>query len=134
MSDLDEIREAAVLMRCRALDATPGPWSTSPKAAYGSVVSQHADGLLDNGALDFEVYGGYLIGESITTANREHIAGMHPAVALAVADWLNTAAADLWAHGPLHCADGCIECDDDLWAPHVRAALNLARTYLGRTS
>lgn len=50
---------------------------------------------------------------------------------LAVADWLDTAGADLWAHGPLHCDNGCMECDDDLWAPHARRALAVARAYLG---
>lgn len=53
------------------------------------------------------------------------------AVALPLAAWLDTAGADLWAHGPLHCADGCMECDDDLWMPHARAALAVARAYLG---
>ena len=63
----------------------------------------------------------------------QHIASWHPAVALAVADWLAAAGADLWAHG-LHCADGCMECDDDLWAPHVRRALAVARAYLGEVA
>lgn len=53
----------------------------------------------------------------------------------AVADWLRTAGADLWAHGPLcYCDDGCMKCDDELWAPHVRRALAVARAYLGRSS
>jgi len=47
--------------------------------------------------------------------------------ARALASWLNTAAADLWAHGPLCCADGCDRCDDALWMPHVRRALAVAR-------
>lgn len=64
---------------------------------------------------------------------KEHIAGMTPSVALAVADGLDTAGADLWAHGPLCCAEGCMECDDQLWMPHVRRALATARTYLGES-
>jgi hypothetical protein len=56
------------------------------------------------------------------------------AIHLAVADWLDTAGADLWAHGPLHCAEGCMECDDDLWMPHVRRALDVARAILGGAS
>lgn len=51
----------------------------------------------------------------------------------AMADWLDTAGADLWAHGPLCCADGCFECDDNLWAPHVRRALAVSRAYLAAT-
>lgn len=51
---------------------------------------------------------------------------------LAVADWLDTAGADLWAHGPLcGCARGCHDCDDDMWQPHVRRALAVADAYLG---
>lgn len=62
-----------------------------------------------------------------------HIASWHPAVALAVADWLDTAGADLWAHGPLCCEAeyGCDECDGILWMQHVRRALTVARAYLG---
>lgn len=52
----------------------------------------------------------------------------------AVANWLDTAGADLWAYGPLCCDDGCMECDDDLWRPHVRRAFAVARVYLGESS
>lgn len=52
----------------------------------------------------------------------------------AVADMLERSAIDLWAHGPLcDCDDDCDRCDDALWMPHARAALRLARTYLGET-
>lgn len=51
----------------------------------------------------------------------------------AVADWLDAAGADLWAHGPLCCEDGCMECDDDPRAPHLRHALRVARLYLEGT-
>lgn len=51
-----------------------------------------------------------------------------------VADWLDIAGADLWAHGPLcECGTGCDACDDNLWEPHARQALLIARHYLGRT-
>lgn len=67
-----------------------------------------------------------------TKATAEHIASWHPAVALAVADWLDTAGADLWAHGPLcECGSSCHACDDVAWQPHVRRALAAARAYLG---
>jgi hypothetical protein len=50
----------------------------------------------------------------------------------AVAAWLDTAGADLWAHGPMcACDDGCGDCDDIAWMPHVRRALVVARAYLG---
>lgn len=54
---------------------------------------------------------------------------------LSVADWLDTAGADLWAHGPLcECFSGCHDCDDDVWQPHVRRALAVARAYLGESA
>lgn len=51
----------------------------------------------------------------------------------AVADSLDTAGADLWAHGPLCCEGehGCNECDGILWMQHVRRALAVARAYRG---
>jgi hypothetical protein len=51
----------------------------------------------------------------------------------AMAAWVRWAGADLWAHGPLpcDCAKGCDECDDLLWAPHVRHALAVASAYRG---
>ncbi len=53
---------------------------------------------------------------------------------LAVADWLDTAGADVWAHGPLCiCGTGCDACDDNLWEPHARDALVVARAYLGES-
>lgn len=64
----------------------------------------------------------------------EYIAAMHPGVGKALAAWLRTAGADLWAHGPLHCAEGCVECDDDLWMPHVRRAIAVADAILGRAA
>lgn len=55
-----------------------------------------------------------------------------PDFKLAVADWLDTAGADLWAHGPLCiCGTGCDACDDNLWEPHARAALAVAGAVLG---
>lgn len=50
--------------------------------------------------------------------------------ARALVVWIDIAGADLWAHGPLCCADGCDECDAALWMPHVRAALRVARGVL----
>lgn len=47
----------------------------------------------------------------------------------AMADWIDLAGSDEWAFGPLHCADGCDVCDDDLWAHHVRAAHAVAAAY-----
>lgn len=76
-----------------------------------------------------------LVGMFEEEGDGDYIASWHPAVALAVADWLDAAGADLWAHGPLcECGSGCHACDDDAWQPHVRRALAVARAYLGEAS
>src|SRR5690606_26565557 len=65
----------------------------------------------------------------------DYYATMHPGVGFALADWLDTAGADLWAHGPLcECGSGCLDCDDLLWQPHARRALALADLILGGAS
>ena len=51
-------------------------------------------------------------------------------LALALADWLDTAGADEWAHGP-HCLTPCDDCDDDPRAPHIRSALAVADAVMG---
>lgn len=112
------LREAAALMRSRAVAANAcGMVSdcTDPAHAWyplDELRSRFSDARRGSAAA-------------------EHIASWHPAVALAVADWLDTAGADLFAHGPLCCDDGCMECDDVLWMPHVRRAIAVARAYLG---
>lgn len=63
-------------------------------------------------------------------AHSAHIALMDPTVGLALADWLDTAGADWWAHGGPHCDGGCMECDDDLVGPHLRRAMAVARAIL----
>lgn len=87
----DVLRRAAALMRERAEAATPGPWSMWD--GWGPT----SDGLM--GVARF----GPDSGERVFThdeqrdlyasrADWEHIAGIHPAVALAVADLLDLAA------------------------------------------
>ena len=113
----DLLRRAAALMRERAEAATPGPWVVYSDAT----VRAWAD----------DDYRDVAYPDTAPQQNGDHISSWHPLVALAVADALDTAGADLWAHGPLCCPDGCSECDDDLWAPHVRRALAIARAYVG---
>ncbi|NUS57063.1 MAG: hypothetical protein HOV66_19735 [Streptomycetaceae bacterium] len=110
---LVRIRAAEALIRERAAAASAWdgmPWLAAAGAVYGGTAAPHQ------------------VVTPVTTydGDAEHIATWHPAVALAVANWLRTAAMDLWAHGPLCCADGCEACDDELWMPHVRCALALA--------
>lgn len=72
----DTLREAAQLMRRRAEAATPGPWmDTADGDAF-------AGPRLITGT-------GYGDGDRRAVADAEHIAGWHPAVALAVADWVD---------------------------------------------
>lgn len=116
----DILRRAAALMRERAGAATQGAWrfETAP-----------------NGFSPMVIGGGMAVADTFDKphlSDAKHIASWHPTVALAVADWLDTAGADIWAHGPLcECGTGCDACDDNLWEPHARAALVVARTYLG---
>lgn len=121
------LRRAAALMRERAEavnETSPSPWSVSREVTPESAI--YTAGVVIEGG-DGEVS----VCETYTDQEAQQIASWHPAVALLVADWLDTAGADLWAHGPLCCTDGCDNCDDDAWAPHVRRAVDLARAYLG---
>lgn len=76
------LRRAANLMRERAEAATAGPWETYTNMhaeVFVSEIGRRGFGVISNPATGREDYG---------KANAEHIASWHPAVALAVADWL----------------------------------------------
>jgi hypothetical protein len=75
----DILRRAAARMRDRAEAATPGPWHQSI-ACSGTRVSGCSE-----------------VVPIIADSDAEHIASWHPAVALAVADWLE-ATALTWTH------------------------------------
>jgi hypothetical protein len=113
VSSAAELRKAAATLRERALLASQGPWESDQRRM--TVWADHGDCQVVRSDVDGP------------DADLDYIATMHPGVGLALADWLDTAGADLWAHGPLCCAEGCMKCDDDLWMPHVRCALVLAR-------
>ena len=125
----DILTRAAALMRARAERATPGRWEADRHfTGDGSVVM--ADGLRrahlprDSGGHE---------------ANAEHAAGMDPAVALDLADWLDDTAA---IHTPERSTPhnepyGCGQCfpHDGHWpCGDYKSALTVARTYLGETS
>ena len=101
------LREAASKMRERAEDARAGTWERvgtrviSPRQ-YGYEEVAQATGSLPEGLV----------------LNAAHIASWHPAVALAVADWLD-ACAEFIESNPGFTWDG----EDH--------ALNIARAYLG---
>ena len=80
-------RRAARLMRERATEATPGPW----------MQDDDYPGDVTAGERESVVTGAY-------AADAPHIAGMHPGVALAVADWLDEAADDRVGDSALYVA------------------------------
>lgn len=142
----ETIRRAATLMRQRAQAATGSPWHASPvyskDASATSGVYSHAHPA---GSAESEVvasgrikpgYGGIRRG-----ANAEHIASWHPAVALAVAAWLDVELADMNGYfeeqdRPTVLSSGQVgwsyfeEVPNSSWT----AAFVLARTYLGEVS
>lgn len=120
----ETLRRAASLMRERAEAATPGPWSFTD--------SEVVDDVWDAGlvvvdgdrtaiaALHDEWYEPE-DGEPACVDDAAHIASWHPAVALAVADWLDMSAAS-YEHS---------------WTgshAFVQHALTVARAYLGDAS
>lgn len=117
----DELRQAAKLMRKRASEATPGPWErpldTRHKNLVIAALPEGEQGQRMDGTIPAEWHyfsgptGRYagqrervvvvsaeagMLGFARKRSGRdlEHIAGMHPAVALAVADWLEQVADD----------------------------------------
>jgi len=80
----DLLRRAAALMRERAEDAAPSPWR---EVGDGELLGCYA--VVCCGSAEFNV------APAVIPANAEHIASWHPAVALAVADWLDVTASTL---------------------------------------
>ena len=97
----ETLRRAAALMRERAEAASDGPWSNRRGPA------EHVIDAWD-----------VPIATVDTRENRRHIASWHPAVALAVADWLEQVAED----GPF------------LTAQVKDKAATVASAYLGEAS
>lgn len=118
-----ELREAARLMRQHAQAATPAPWAAAigkwEGEQYGAVLGR------DSSASDpatWIVATGRRTAEQVhPDFDARHIAGMHPGVAEALADLLETVA-----------SCGCEE-GDDHW-PEKAAALKVARAVLGTTA
>lgn len=76
----DELRAAAALLRERATNATPGPWSQTGIGDYGWTVSSPTGALVDTDDSDQG------------RADADFIALMHPGVGAALADWLDAVA------------------------------------------
>ena len=118
MSDLETLREAARLMRERALAAgcTDCPW-----VAIGDFVAAEVGRCTCGGGFEHIPHekhcgteGPVAQADASVTA---HIAGMHPSVALAVADWLDQQASLL---------DRTCDCN---WPAEP---FKVARAYLGQ--
>jgi hypothetical protein len=116
----DMLRRAATLIRERAEKATPGPWLVSdtiegmwpPRPGWQIVNDAYLNPLVDDDELwlAVELHTG-------CEADAEHIAALHPAVALAAATWLEHEA-DRAEHQP--------------WTDDVtEQALAFATAYLG---
>jgi hypothetical protein len=122
-AEVELLREAAKTMRERAQSAEPGPWVTERpghgKAWINTPGYEHAWGM--HGFVE----------------EARHVASWHPAVALAVADWLDVEAQ---VHDDLVTADAGVRvATDNRW--HIRLdastlpqALAVARAYLARES
>lgn len=75
----ETLRRAAALMRERAEAATPGPWTARPTSTTHSITGHGRNVVVTPQT-------------RVSEPNTQHIASWHPAVALAVADWLDTEA------------------------------------------
>lgn len=111
------LRETARRMRERAEGATSGPWEFRARRGFQM--------MHDNPAtIGFTGGAGYFVmlreGTWGTEGDMTYVASWHPAVALAVADWL-------------HLVAGLLEQGFDENA-ETRAALAVARAYLGEDS
>lgn len=121
----ETLRRAAALMRERAEAATPGPWEFRPRRGFQSVSDSPA-------TIGFVDTAGYFVmlreGMWATENDMSYVASWHPAVALAVADWLDATAARIDAgRDPQHGGRR-----NHSWRGS-REALAVARAYLGET-
>lgn len=152
MTPAEELRSAAKLMRERAEAATPGPWERPLDVRYKDIVGaplpegeegRYVSGIIPDHATGYSGrYKGQRERCGVVQCNTmsdgsfvrkrsgrdlDYIAGMHPLVALAVADFLDAAGND---------ADGAVMVNgepDLTWCDEpgtVVQALRVARAYL----
>lgn len=109
----ETLRRAAALMRERAEAASAGPWKR-----YGMAgVAGHDWEIVDERRVECECGEPVALTGCATNADALHIASWHPAVALAVADWLESVSSDTY-----------------LGSITRSKALAVARAYLGEPS
>jgi hypothetical protein len=118
----ETLREAARLMRERAEAATPGPWHSDTIQPRDCVVWGPGEKWLTNVADGSCRDPRHVVAFDQDAANSDHIGGMHPLVALAVADWLDAEAEHAGA------CPSYVELED--LYPHAFA---VARIYLGES-
>ena len=117
----DTLRRAAALMRERAEAATNYPWAASDPGTQW----RHYDGQVT--AIGFPDDFDPSICDALDNDDAQHIASWHPAVALAVADWLDDTANANERLAPL----AALTPRGDVTN---RKALAVARAYLGSES
>jgi hypothetical protein len=113
----ETLRRAAALMRERAEAARAGRWLADGSELFADWEDSRYIGVCDGSLAEGNV------------ANAEHIASWHPAVALAVADWLDAQAADVESF-----VDGEVGWVTVEWRAANTAALIVARAYLGEVA
>lgn len=115
-----ELRKAAALMRERAEAATEGPWRVCAEGSEGSRIAPDREDKRERTRF-IGILNGRVQPED--GHNARHIASWHPAVALAVARWLEAE-----SHQPeTDIGDGITVGGPSMEAEYV------ARTYLGES-
>lgn len=119
MTAAAEIRAAAQAIRANAQAATPGPWEPMVLGSEGYAVVQIKNGKPS--ITNRRRRPATCVMEPFETckADAAHIAGMHPGVAVAVADWLTFEA---------------LTCEMAGETEQTRHALAVARAYLASTT
>jgi hypothetical protein len=116
----ETLRRAAAQMRERAEAATPGPWHGFPPEAPPETQQVVWAGQATVAEVSMPIPPEFGLDG---LADRDHIASWHPAVALAVADWLDLMAeeyAPYWSEP--YAAP---------FVPVIEKAYQIARAYLG---
>ena len=121
MTPVETLREAAGLMRRRAQAAIEGPWEAIHDEDTGDVSVRPVD---DDPDFYIEVASTTQWPDHLDRSpTGDHIASWHPAVALAVADWLEATASGLSPERMSLSENG----------PYAQGALAVARAYLGKS-